>query len=142
MSVSPTVYCRPRPPDHRFLRRGATPYLPLPATCSTSTPSFWRRAAASRSDQRCRLRQRFTFPIFKCTYIYYLGHAVLMLAPELFGDVLFRVIPGKGLVPEHLKRSVGERLPQHLLLGRTVRGRVLASGPGAVVLLPNCNMLD
>ena len=63
ITVSPTVYCRPRPPDHRFLRRGATPYLPLPATCSTSTPSFWRRAAASRSDRRCRLRQRFTFPI-------------------------------------------------------------------------------
>ena len=24
LTVSPTVYCRPRPPDHRSLRRGAT----------------------------------------------------------------------------------------------------------------------
>ena len=65
----------------------------------------------------------------------YLGHAVLMLAPELFGDVLLRVVPGEGLVPEHLERSVRERQPQHLLLGRRVRGWHLASGPGAVVLL-------
>ena len=62
-------------------------------------------------------------------------HAVLVLPPELLGDVLFGVVPRECLVAEHLERSVGQRLLQHLLLGRRVGGRVLGGGSGALMML-------
>ena len=64
-----------------------------------------------------------------------LVHAVLVLPPELLGDVLLGVVPGERLVAEHLERSVGQRLLQHLLLGRRVSARVLGGGSGALMML-------
>ena len=77
-----------------------------------------------------------------CLYNYsvmYLVHAVLVLPPELLGDVLLRVVPREGLVPEHLERSVGQRLPKHLLLRSRVGGRELGGRTGALMMLRMSN---
>ena len=64
-----------------------------------------------------------------------LVHAVLVLPPELLGDVLLGVVPGERLVAEHLERSVGQRLLQHLLLGRGVSRRLIGGTRGALMML-------
>ena len=71
----------------------------------------------------------------------YLVHAVLVLPPELLGDVLLRVVPREGLVPEHLERSVGQRLPKHLLLRSRVSGRELGGRTCALMMLRMSNIM-